>query len=126
MEVKALTNTLADRIAEVKARTVRDTLRHLENYSLVKKFPALLAEMKAKTTDCTLRDVQAEAGGHDSLHATRGKSVNFVDILSYGIRGVDLEAEVLLDVLAYTLAETKPMKIDDTLADVEGITYTIP
>ena len=33
--------------------------------------------------------------------------------------------EVLLDVLAYTLAQTEPMKIDDTLADVEGIAYTI-
>ena len=36
-----------------------------------------------------------------------------------------MEAELLLDVLAYTLAETKPMKIDDTLADVEGVAYTI-
>ena len=27
--------------------------------------------------------------------------------------------------LANTLAETEPMKIDDTLADVEGIAYTI-
>ena len=33
--------------------------------------------------------------------------------------------EVLLDLLAYTLAETEPTKIDDTLADVEGIAYTI-
>ena len=37
-----------------------------------------------------------------------------------------MEAEVLLEVLAYTLAKTEPMKIDDTLADVEGIAYTIP
>ena len=36
-----------------------------------------------------------------------------------------MKAEVLLDVLAYTLAETEPMKIDHTLADVEGIAYTI-
>ena len=36
-----------------------------------------------------------------------------------------MEAEVLLDVLGYTLAETEPMKIGDTLADVEGIAYTI-
>ena len=36
-----------------------------------------------------------------------------------------MKAEVLLDVLAYTLAETEPMKIDKTLADVEGIAYTI-
>ena len=27
--------------------------------------------------------------------------------------------------LAYALAETEPMKIDDTFADVEGIAYTI-
>ena len=33
--------------------------------------------------------------------------------------------EVLLDVLAYTLAQTEPMKIDDLLAEVEGIAYTI-
>ena len=36
-----------------------------------------------------------------------------------------MKAEVLLDVLANTLADTQLMKIDDTLADVEGITYTI-
>ena len=36
-----------------------------------------------------------------------------------------MKAEVLLDVLAITLAEAKPMKINDTLADVEGIAYTI-
>ena len=35
-----------------------------------------------------------------------------------------MEAELLLDVLAYTLPETELMKIDDTLADVEGIAYT--
>ena len=33
----------------------------MENYSLVEKFAATLAEMKAKTIDGTLRDVQAEA-----------------------------------------------------------------
>ena len=37
-----------------------------------------------------------------------------------------MEAEVLLYVLAYTLAQTETMKIDDTLADEEGIAYTIP
>ena len=36
-----------------------------------------------------------------------------------------MEAEVLLDVLGYTLAETKPIKIGVKLADVEGIAYTI-
>ena len=32
VEVKALMKTLADRLAEVKAKTVRDTLGHVENY----------------------------------------------------------------------------------------------
>ena len=36
-----------------------------------------------------------------------------------------MEAEVLLDLLGYTLTKTEPMKIDDTLADVESIAYTI-
>ena len=52
---------LADRLTAVKAKTVRDTLGYVENYSLVKNFAATLAEMKAKTIDGTLRDVQAEA-----------------------------------------------------------------
>ena len=56
--------TLADRLAEVTAKTVRDTLGHVENYSLVEKFAATLAEMKAKTIDGTLRDVQAGAMHH--------------------------------------------------------------
>ena len=60
MEVK----TLADRLAEVKATTVRDTLGHVENYSLVNKFAATLAEIKAKTFDGTPRDVLAEALVH--------------------------------------------------------------
>ena len=33
----------------------------MENYSLVNKFAATVAETKAKTIDGTLRDVQAEA-----------------------------------------------------------------
>ena len=36
-----------------------------------------------------------------------------------------MKAEVPLDVLAYTLAKAEPMKIDNTLADVEGIAYMI-
>ena len=35
VEVKALVKTLADRPAEVKAKTVSDTLGHVEAYSLV-------------------------------------------------------------------------------------------
>ena len=81
MEVK----TLADRLDEVKAKTVRDTLGHVENYSLVNKFASTLAEIKAKTFDGTPRDVLAEALVDTTAEtATRGKSKNFADILSYG------------------------------------------
>ena len=65
MEVKALIKTLAHRLAEVKAKTVRDTLGHVENYSLVDKFAATLAEMKVQaealvdTTADTLPEVRA-------------------------------------------------------------------
>ena len=51
---------LADRLAAVKAKTVRDTLGYVENYSF-NNFCAPLAEMKAKTIDGTLRDVNAKA-----------------------------------------------------------------
>ena len=33
-----MVKTLADRLAEAKAKTVRDTLGHVENCSLVNKF----------------------------------------------------------------------------------------
>jgi len=36
-----------------------------------------------------------------------------------------VEAEALLDTLAYTRAEIEPEKFGDTLADVEGIAYTM-
>ena len=52
-----MVKTLADRLAEEKAKTVRNTLGHVENYSLVNKFAATLTEIKAKTIDGTLRDV---------------------------------------------------------------------
>ena len=52
---------LADRLAAVKAKTVRDTLGYVENYSLVNNFSATLAEVKANTIDGTLHDVKAEA-----------------------------------------------------------------
>ena len=42
MEVKALVKTLADRLAEEKAKTVRDTLGHVEKFSLVNKFAGTL------------------------------------------------------------------------------------
>ena len=36
-------------------------LHHVKAKALVNKFPATLAEMKAKTTGFTLRDVEVEA-----------------------------------------------------------------
>jgi len=41
--VKALVKTLADRLAEVKAKTVSVTLGHAEAEALMNKFAALLA-----------------------------------------------------------------------------------
>ena len=61
VKVKALLKTLADRLAKEKAKTVRNTLGHVENYSLVNKFAGTQAEMKVKTIDGKLRNVQAEA-----------------------------------------------------------------
>ena len=57
-------NTLADRLAEVKATTVRGTLGHVENYSLVNKFADgtprdVLAEALVDTTADTLPEVKA-------------------------------------------------------------------
>ena len=82
VEVKALVKTLEDRLAEVKAKTVSDTLGHVEAYSLVNKFATREAEMKAKTIDGRVRDFQAQALVHTT--ATRGKSENNAHILRYG------------------------------------------
>ena len=46
---------------QTQAKTVSDTLGHVEAYLLVNKFATRQAEMKAKTIDGTLRDFQAEA-----------------------------------------------------------------
>ena len=46
--------TLALRVAEVKAKTVSDTLEHVKAKTLVIKFAATVAEMKARTTRRTL------------------------------------------------------------------------
>ena len=76
VEVKALVKTLADRLAEVKAKTVSDTLAHVEAYSLVNKFATRQAEMKAKTIDGTVRDFQAQALVHttaDTLLEVRAR-----------------------------------------------------
>ena len=67
VKVKAFVKTLADRLAEVKAKTVSDTLGHVEAYSLVNKFATRQAEMKAKTIDGTMRDFQAQALVHTTV-----------------------------------------------------------
>ena len=59
--VNLLVKTLALRLAEVKAKTVSDTLDHVKAKALVNKFAATQAEMKAKTTGGTLRDVEVDA-----------------------------------------------------------------
>ena len=59
--LKVLVKTLALRVAEVKAKTVSDTVEHVKAKTLVIKFAATVAEMKARTTRRTLRDVQVEA-----------------------------------------------------------------
>ena len=58
--VKVLVKTLALRLAEVKAKTVSDTLDHVKAKALVNKFPLTLADMKAKTTGGILSDVESE------------------------------------------------------------------
>ena len=56
-----MVKTLVDGLTEVKAKTVSDTLGHVQAYSLVNKFATREAEVKAKTIDGTLRDFQADA-----------------------------------------------------------------
>ena len=58
--VTVLVKTLALRLAEVKAKTVSDTLDHLKAKALVNKFAATAAEIKAKTTGGILRDLEVE------------------------------------------------------------------
>ena len=80
-----MVKTVAGRLAEVMAKTVSDTLGHVEAYSLNNKFATRQEEMKAKTIDGTLRDFQAEALMHTTADTIlRGKSENNADILSYG------------------------------------------
>ena len=114
-----MVKTLADRLAEVKAKTVRDTVGHVENYSLVNKFAATLAEMKAKTIDATLHYFQSEALTDMRAETLQEVSASIFPHIELWCREVEVEAEVLLNV------HLEPMKIDDTLADVEGIAYTI-
>ena len=55
MKTEAWANTLAERLAEVKAKTIGETLTAVTGASLVLKLTATLAEMKAK-----MGDVEAE------------------------------------------------------------------
>ena len=57
-----------------KGQEKYDTLRHVQARSLDNKFAATLAKIKAKTIDCTVRDMQAKALVHrktDTLLAAR-------------------------------------------------------
>ena len=74
VEVKAFVKTLADRLAEVKAKTVSDTQDPVKTKAPVKKFALTLAEMKAKTTGGILSDVESEGLVHrtaDTLQEIR-------------------------------------------------------
>ena len=53
-------NTLAERIAKVKAETIGETLTAVSGASLVLKLAATPAEMKAKAVNETLGDVEAK------------------------------------------------------------------
>lgn len=48
MDVKALVKTLADRLAEVKAKTLSDTLGHVDAEALAKKFSFYVSRDKGK------------------------------------------------------------------------------
>ena len=60
MKTEAWANTLAQRLAEVKAKTIGETLTAMTGASLVLKLTATLAEIKAKAVNKTLGDVEAE------------------------------------------------------------------
>ena len=59
--IKVLFKTVALRLAEVKAKTVSDTLEPVKAKALVNKFAATLPEIKTKTRSGILRDVEVKA-----------------------------------------------------------------
>ena len=59
--IKVLFKTVALRLAEVKAKTVSDTLERVKAKALVNKFAATLPEIKTKTRSGILRDVEVKA-----------------------------------------------------------------
>ena len=60
MKNQTWANTLAERIAKVKAETIGKTLTAVSGASLVLKLAATLAEIKAKAVNETLGDVEAK------------------------------------------------------------------
>ena len=61
METEASTDTLANRLAEVKDEKVNETLTDVNGASLVQTLAGTMAEVEAKTVGYTLGDVEAEA-----------------------------------------------------------------
>ena len=60
MKTEAWANTLAERLAEVKAETIGETLTAVTGASLVLKLAATLAEMNLKEVNKTLGHVESE------------------------------------------------------------------
>ena len=57
VEVNSLVQTLGERLALVKAKTVSDALGHVEGDSLFNQFSTTQAKMEAKTIGGRLLDV---------------------------------------------------------------------
>ena len=60
MKNEAWDNTLAERLAKVKAETIGQPLTAVTGASLVLKLAATIADMKAKAANKTLGDVEAK------------------------------------------------------------------
>ena len=56
-----MVKTLANRVAVVKARTVSDTVGHVDADTHVNKLAITIENMQAKTIGGRLRDVEGEA-----------------------------------------------------------------
>ena len=60
MKNQTWANTLAERLAKVKAETISETLTAVSGTSLVLKLASTIAEIKAKAVNETLGDVDAK------------------------------------------------------------------
>lgn len=76
-------NTLAVRLAEVKANKLCDTLDQVQAKALINKVAATVAEMGAKTIGGTLHDEEAKALVDRTPDTPQEVKVR-TDILSYG------------------------------------------